>query len=109
MSCRFRAKVSQAKDKFKVSQADVVRYLASWFHVFDSFIIGLALIIGTMTGGVVTDVGSLVIALRLWRLAQLSDEIVLDAQERIHGLEQRNQELSDEIVAVRHRLDLYHV
>lgn len=46
--------------------------------------------------------------LRLWRLAKLSEEIVLGASERIDDLEQRNTELSDEVKTLKDQLGLAH-
>lgn len=73
------------------------RYLYSWFHAFDSLTIIISFAIDVATHGAAIEIGSLVIVLRLWRLAKMSEEIVLGASERIGDLEQRNQELSDEI------------
>jgi cell division protein FtsB len=46
------------------------------------------------------------VALRLWRLTKLSEEIVAVAAERIDYVEQRNQELNNEIKELRVRLGL---
>lgn len=71
------------------------------FHLFDSVIIIAGFIIDIATQGITSEIGSLIIALRLWRLAKLSEEIVLGATERINDLEQRNLELSDEVKELR--------
>ena len=56
--------------------------------------------------GFVAEIGSLIVTLRLWRLVKLSEEIVAGASERIDDLEQRNQELSDEIKDLKAQLGL---
>jgi voltage-gated hydrogen channel 1 len=61
-----------------------------------------------LTWGTIRSIGSLLVILRLWRLAKLYEEIVLSAAERIDSLEQRNQELSDEVKGLREQLDLTH-
>lgn len=77
-----------------------------WFHIFDSTVIILSFVVDVATRGFVADIGALLVALRLWRLAKLSEEIVAGASERIDDLEQRNQELSDEIKDLRGQLGL---
>lgn len=83
-------------------------YLKSWFHVFDSAVIVASFVIDVTTHGIAAEIGTLVIALRLWRLAKLSEEIIVGASERIDDLEQRNLELSDENKNLRDRLGLSH-
>ena len=81
-------------------------YLKSWFHAFDSAVIVASFVIDMATQGVAAEIGALVVALRLWRLAKLSEEIIVGASERIGDLEQRNQELSEEIKDLRDQLGL---
>lgn len=66
----------------------------------------LSFAVDIATRGFVAEIGSLIVTLRLWRLAKLSEEIVAGASERIDDLEQRNQELSDEIKDLKTQLEL---
>jgi hypothetical protein len=84
------------------------RYFASWFHVFDATVVFVCFVISVLSGGPIRSIGCLLVILRLWRLAKLYEEIVLSAAERIDNLEQRNQELSDEVKGLREQLDLTH-
>lgn len=72
------------------------RYLSSWFHLFDSIIIVLSFIVDITSRGLAQDIGSLVIVLRLWRLAKISEELVLGAAERMDLLEQQLDDLQHE-------------
>ncbi|KAL6866034.1 hypothetical protein ACO1O0_002134 [Amphichorda felina] len=74
--------------------------IASLLSFGPSFAVDIA------TRGFVAEIGSLIVTLRLWRLAKLSEEIVAGASERIDDLEQRNQELSDEIKDLKTQLEL---
>jgi len=65
-------------------------------------------VIDVATQGIAEEIGGLIVGLRLWRLAKLSEEIVLGASERIDDLEQRNTELSDEVKILKDQLGLAH-
>lgn len=49
-------------------------YLHSWFHVFDALVIVASFLIDILTRGVVEEVASLVIILRLWRFVKIVEE-----------------------------------
>ncbi|KAK0389684.1 hypothetical protein NLU13_3257 [Sarocladium strictum] len=72
------------------------RYLSSWFHVFDSAIIVLSFAVDVASRGLTQSIGSLLIVLRLWRLAKISEELILGAKERMDLLEQQLHELENE-------------
>lgn len=71
-------------------------------------VIILSFTIHLVTDGTLRSIGSLIIALRLWRLSKLSEEMILDAAERIGALKQRNEELSEEVKLLREELGLTH-
>lgn len=71
-------------------------YLSSWFQLFDSTIIVVGFVVDVAFRGLAQDIGSLVIVLRLWRLAKISEELVLGAAERMDLLERRIDHLQDE-------------
>ncbi|PHH61932.1 hypothetical protein CDD81_7737 [Ophiocordyceps australis] len=71
-------------------------YFASCFHIFDATIVVLSFFIDVGVTGLAANIGSLIIVLRLWRLAKLSEEVVLGATERMAMLEQQLEELESE-------------
>ncbi|GAO15329.1 uncharacterized protein UV8b_04848 [Ustilaginoidea virens] len=81
-------------------------YLTSWFHLFDAAVIVASFAIDLATRGLAESIGSLVIVLRLWRLAKISEEVVVGATERLEALEQQMEELTHENMALRQRLGI---
>jgi len=76
------------------------RYFQSYFHSFDAFVIVAGFIVDVLLHGVLEEVASLVVVLRLWRFFKIVEEFTVGAQEqmdglqeRILGLEMENQEL----------------
>lgn len=94
--------------KYSLVRLTLPSHLSCWFRSFDSLIIILTFAISVASQGPIRSIGSLVIVLRLWRLARISEETILGAAERIEGLQQRNQEMSDEIKELREQLGLTH-
>ncbi|KAL2213953.1 hydrogen voltage-gated channel 1 [Sarocladium strictum] len=71
-------------------------YFSSWFIIFDSAIIVLSFVIDIASTGLTQSIGSLLIILRFWRLAKISEELVLGATVRMDLLEQQLHELEHE-------------
>lgn len=82
------------------------RYLRSSFHLFDSLVIVLSFIIDVTAQGLAESIGSLVVVLRLWRLAKISEEIMLGATERMEMLEQHLYDMENENKELRLQLGL---
>ncbi|KZZ91097.1 hydrogen voltage-gated channel 1 [Moelleriella libera RCEF 2490] len=80
-------------------------FLASWYHCFDATVILVSFFIDVASRGLTESIGSLVVVLRLWRLAKISEEVVMGATERLEILEQQVVELEDENRALRQQLD----
>ena len=81
-------------------------YLSSWFHLFDSAVVIVSFLIDVATHGLTESIGSLVIVLRLWRLAKISEEVVLGASERLEILEHQLEELEEENKEMRAQLGM---
>lgn len=81
-------------------------YLASWFHLFDALVIVVSFVIDMASQGLTESIGSLVVILRLWRLARISEEVVMGATERLDLMEQHLEELERENMALKRRLDM---
>ncbi|OAA71428.1 hypothetical protein ISF_01979 [Cordyceps fumosorosea ARSEF 2679] len=71
-------------------------YLSSKFHQFDAAIIILSFLIDIGLRGPAESIGSLLVVLRLWRLAKISEEVVLGAAERMEMLEHHIDDLEAE-------------
>ncbi|EHK16605.1 uncharacterized protein TRIVIDRAFT_40841 [Trichoderma virens Gv29-8] len=83
-----------------------LRFLASWFHVFDATVIIASFIIDVTSRGLTESIGSLIVVLRLWRLAKISEEVVLGATERMEVLEQQLEDLEAENSRLRAQLGI---
>lgn len=81
-------------------------YLASCFHLFDALVIVLSFVIDIASRGLTETIGSLVVVLRLWRLARISEEVVMGATERLELMEQQLTELEHENAALKRQLDI---
>ncbi|KAH6610773.1 hydrogen voltage-gated channel 1 [Trichoderma cornu-damae] len=56
--------------------------------------------------GLTESIGSLIVVLRLWRLAKISEEVVLGATERMEVLEQQLEDLEAENSRLRAQLGI---
>ena len=74
----------------------MLSYLKNWFHLFDSAVIVVSFIIDIGSRGLAESIGSLIVVLRLWRLAKISEEVVMGATERMEILEQQMEQLESE-------------
>jgi hypothetical protein len=105
------------------TRADDFSYFHSWFHWLDATVITAAFVIDVLLKGVLEEVGSLVVVLRLWRVFKVrdnntrelymqrcthhsqiieelsagADEQMEPLRERCHELEKENGELRREI------------
>ncbi|KAK1750821.1 hypothetical protein QBC47DRAFT_87364 [Echria macrotheca] len=72
------------------------RFFSDWFHCFDGFIILASFIIDVLTRGILEEIGSLIIILRLWRFVKIVEELSLGASERMEEIEGRVVDLERE-------------
>lgn len=71
-------------------------YFRSKFHCFDAFVILLAFIIDVLLHGVLEEIASLVVVLRLWRVFKIVEELSGAAEEQMDGLRERIADLEEE-------------
>ncbi|KAI9811487.1 MAG: hypothetical protein M1827_005470 [Pycnora praestabilis] len=97
-SCLFMAELLAAVFAFGLA------YFKSWFHCFDAAVIILGFVVDVLLHGVLEEVASLVVILRLWRVFKIVEEFSAGAQEqmeemagRIEKLESENKELKKEV------------
>lgn len=72
------------------------RYFNSTFHIFDATVILLGFIIDILLRGVLEEIASLVVVLRLWRFFKIIEEFSVGAEEQMDGLEMRIEQLESE-------------
>ncbi|KUI72769.1 Voltage-gated hydrogen channel 1 [Cytospora mali] len=79
-------------------------YLRSWFHLFDALIIVASFLIDTLTRGIVEEVASLVIILRLWRFVKIIEEMSVGASEQMEDIEAKAEQLEKENAELKREL-----
>lgn len=72
------------------------RYFKSYFHTFDALVILAGFIVDVLLHGVLEEVASLVVILRLWRFFKIIEEFSVGAEEQMDGLELRIEQLESE-------------
>lgn len=64
----------------------------------------LAFVIDVLLHGVLEEIASLVVVLRLWRVFKIVEELSGAAEEQMDGLQERIKELEEENVGLRNEL-----
>jgi len=72
------------------------QYFRSKFHCFDAIVIVAGFTTDVLLHGVLEEVASLVIILRLWRFFKIIEEFSVGAEEQMTGLEFRIEQLESE-------------
>ncbi|KAI3394677.1 hypothetical protein diail_2424 [Diaporthe ilicicola] len=81
-----------------------LEFLHSWFHIFDALVIVASFLIDVLTRGVVEEVASLVIILRLWRFVKIIEELSVGASEQMEDLEMKVEQLQEENASLKYKL-----
>lgn len=81
-----------------------LKYLKSWFHLFDALVIIASFLIDSLTRGVVEEVASLVIILRLWRFVKIIEEMSVGASEKMEDIEMKAEQLEKENAELKREL-----
>ncbi|KPM43917.1 hypothetical protein AK830_g2613 [Neonectria ditissima] len=68
-------------------------YFKSWFHCFDAFIVVAGFITDVVLVGIIEEIASLIVVMRLWRVTKIIEELSLGAQEQSEDLEREMDEL----------------
>ncbi|KAK8120592.1 hypothetical protein PG999_004712 [Apiospora kogelbergensis] len=84
--------------------AEGIRYLSSWFHCFDAFVIVGSFVIDLLEHGIAEEIASLIVILRLWRFVKIANELSVEASEQIEGVQRRLEELEKENAELRRQL-----
>ncbi|THW60313.1 hypothetical protein D6D25_02591, partial [Aureobasidium pullulans] len=72
------------------------QYFRSKFHCFDATVIVASFVIDVLLRGILEEVASLVIILRLWRVIKIMEELSVGAQEQTEALRERIELLEHE-------------
>ena len=72
------------------------RYFSSKFHCFDSAVIVAGFVTDVLLHGILEEIASLVVILRLWRFFKIIEEFSVGAEEQMEGLEMRIEQLESE-------------
>ncbi|CAD0089388.1 unnamed protein product [Aureobasidium mustum] len=90
------------------------RFFRSKFHCFDATVIVASFIVDVLLRGILEEVASLVIILRLWRVFKIMEELSVGAQEqtealrdRIEVLEREKSQMEVELTRLRSTQDSY--
>lgn len=83
----------------------LARYFSDWFHCFDAFVITVSFIIDVVARGIVKEIASIVIVLRLWRLVKIIEELSVGAAERMEEIEGKLKELEQENADLRAQVE----
>jgi predicted nucleic acid-binding Zn-ribbon protein len=62
-------------------------------------------VVDVLLHGVVEEIASLVVILRLWRIFKIVEEFSVGAEEEMHGLMEKVEQLEDENRKLREELD----
>ncbi|KAF5977571.1 voltage-gated hydrogen channel 1 [Fusarium bulbicola] len=80
------------------------KYFNSWFHCFDAFIVIAGFVTDVALRGIIEEVASLIVVMRLWRVVKIIEELGVGAQEqteelnvRLEKFESENEDLRSEI------------
>ncbi|PSS27352.1 hypothetical protein M430DRAFT_76617, partial [Amorphotheca resinae ATCC 22711] len=71
-------------------------YFNSRFHTFDALVILASFLTDVVLHGLLEEVASLVVVLRLWRLFKIVEEFSVGAEEQMEGLQIRIEQLEAE-------------
>jgi len=80
------------------------RYFASWIHRFDAGVVIASFVVDVVLHGVLEDIASLVVALRLWRFVRILDEFSFGADEQMSELRHQIQDLETQNARLTRRL-----
>lgn len=99
-SCLFMLELIAATLSFGLS------YFSSKFHVFDSLVIVVAFIIDVALHGILEEIGSIVVVLRLWRVFKIIEELSAASADSLEKYEDQIEELRHENDNLKRRLRL---
>lgn len=91
-----RLSVRRTSNRIDLFDAEYTSFFRSKFHCFDATVIVASFIIDVLLRGILEEVASLVIILRLWRVFKIIEELSVGAQEQTEALRERIELLEQE-------------
>ena len=85
---------------------EIGSYFSSKFHIFDSLVIVVAFGIDVALRGLVEELGSLVVVLRLWRVFKIIEELESASADSMEEYEREIERLREENDYLRERFEL---
>jgi voltage-gated hydrogen channel 1 len=82
-------------------------YFRSKFHCFDAAVIIAGFIIDVVLKGIIEEVASIVVILRLWRVLKIVEELSEAAEEQMEGLRDKISELEKANEELKHEMRLH--
>ncbi|KAK1074516.1 hypothetical protein LTR74_001112 [Friedmanniomyces endolithicus] len=76
-------------------------YFHTPFHCLDATVILAGFVLDVLLKGIVEEVSSLVVVLRLWRVFKIIEELSAGAEERMEPMQERTEELEKENVRLK--------
>ena len=80
------------------------RYFHSWFHWLDAAVILVGFVIDVLLKGLLEEIGSIVVVLRLWRVFKIIEELSAGAEEEWEPLQERVEDLEKQNGELRHQI-----
>ncbi|KAI1816247.1 hypothetical protein GGS20DRAFT_583626 [Poronia punctata] len=77
--------------------ADGLGFFSEWFHCMDAFVIAVGFTVDLLEHGVVGEIASLVVVLRLWRFVKIVEEFSVEQSEQTEELRHRIRELEKNV------------
>ncbi|KAF5591588.1 voltage-gated hydrogen channel 1 [Fusarium subglutinans] len=79
-----------------IVKTDSPRYFNSWFHCFDAFIVIAGFVTDVALRGIIEEVASLIVVMRLWRVVKIIEELGVGAQEQTEELNEKLEKFESE-------------
>ncbi|RYO76344.1 hypothetical protein DL766_009170 [Monosporascus sp. MC13-8B] len=87
--------------------ADGLAYFKDRLHCFDAFVIVVGFGVDLLEHGIVEEIASLVVMLRLWRIVKLVDEIPVQPSEQTEDLRREIEDLGKQNQGLRAQIARY--
>ncbi len=83
---------------------ELSRFFYSWFHCFDAFVILISFVVDVLAHGILEEIGSLIIILRLWRFVKIVEEMSVGASEEMEEMQAKLEKLEHDNAELTTRL-----
>lgn len=88
-----------------ILRVDDCSFFNSWFHCLDATVIVAGFVIDVLLRGVLEEIGSIVVVLRLWRVFKIIEELSAGASEQMEPMTERIEDLEKQNTELRRELE----